>query len=96
MLTRSFHIILMTSLIALPPAHAQTAAQRPTAEFKPPAESAIPAGPQGEAIRNGKLLLTETHQRLPANVGNKLLAAMKLRLLLDYRGKTMTFYGDCP
>ncbi|WP_395446081.1 hypothetical protein [Caulobacter sp. UC70_42] len=31
-----------------------------------------------------------------ANVGNKLLAAMKLRLLLDYRGKTMTFYGDCP
>ena len=31
-----------------------------------------------------------------ANVGNKLLAAMKLKLLLDYRGKAMTFYGDCP
>lgn len=30
-----------------------------------------------------------------ANVGNKLLAAMKLKLLLDYRGKTMSFYGDC-
>lgn len=30
-----------------------------------------------------------------ANVGNRLLAAMKLKLLLDYRGKTMTFYGDC-
>lgn len=30
-----------------------------------------------------------------ANVGNKLLAAMKLKLLLDYHGKAMTFYGDC-
>lgn len=30
-----------------------------------------------------------------ANVGNRLLAAMKLRLLLDYRAKSMTFYGDC-
>ncbi|PZU66737.1 hypothetical protein [Sphingobium sp.] len=30
-----------------------------------------------------------------ANVGNTLLATMKLRLLLDYRDKTMGFYGDC-
>lgn len=37
-----------------------------------PAESTIPAGPKGVAIREGKLLLTETHQRLPKNVGNKL------------------------
>jgi thiosulfate dehydrogenase len=37
-----------------------------------PAESTIPAGPKGVAIREGKLLLTETHQRLPNNVGNKL------------------------
>ncbi|WP_176595359.1 hypothetical protein [Sphingobium sp. 15-1] len=30
-----------------------------------------------------------------ANVGNKLLAAMKLKLLLDYRHKKMGFYGNC-
>lgn len=75
MLTRSIPILLMTSLIAIPATHAQTAAQRPAAEFKPPAESAIPTGPQGDAIRNGKSLLTETHQRLPDNVGNKLTCA---------------------
>ena len=30
-----------------------------------------------------------------ANVGNRLLAAMKLRLLIDYPRRTMTFHGDC-
>jgi len=30
-----------------------------------------------------------------ANVGNALFAAMKLKMLLNYRGRTMTFYGDC-
>jgi hypothetical protein len=30
-----------------------------------------------------------------ANVGNPLFAALKLKLLLDYRARQMTFYGDC-
>jgi hypothetical protein len=30
-----------------------------------------------------------------ANIGNKLFAAMKLKMLLDYRDRVMTFYGDC-
>jgi len=30
-----------------------------------------------------------------ANVGNKLFAAMKLKMLLDYRARLMTFYSDC-
>ncbi|MGN6515484.1 MAG: retropepsin-like aspartic protease [Rhizomicrobium sp.] len=30
-----------------------------------------------------------------ANAGNKIFAAMKLRILLDYRARQMTFYGDC-
>jgi len=30
-----------------------------------------------------------------ANIGNKLFAAMKLKMLLDYRTRQMTFYGDC-
>jgi len=30
-----------------------------------------------------------------ANVGNTIFAAMKLTMLLDYRSRVMTFYGDC-
>ena len=30
-----------------------------------------------------------------ANIGNRLFAAMKLKMLLDYRAHQMTFYGDC-
>lgn len=48
-----------------------------TAQVSPPpmaapAETTIPDGPKGAAIREGKLLLTETRQRLPKNVGNGL------------------------
>lgn len=38
----------------------------------PPAESTIPEGPDGDAIRLGKLLLTDTRRQLPQNVGNAL------------------------
>ncbi len=31
-----------------------------------------------------------------ANIGNKLFAAMKLKMLLNYPANTMVFYGDCP
>lgn len=30
-----------------------------------------------------------------ANIGNRLMADLKLKLLLDYPGRKMTFYGDC-
>jgi hypothetical protein len=30
-----------------------------------------------------------------ANVGNKLFAGLKLKVLLDYPARKMTFYGDC-
>ena len=30
-----------------------------------------------------------------ANVGNKLFASMDLKMMLDYRHRTMTFFGDC-
>ena len=30
-----------------------------------------------------------------ANIGNKLFAALKLKMLLDYKSRVMTFYGDC-
>lgn len=73
--TRLIFALLLAGVLAAPATHAQNAGQRPAADFKPPAESAIPTGPQGDAIRNGKLLLTETHQRLPNNVGNKLTCA---------------------
>lgn len=47
-------------------------AQNTIAEFAPPSETTIPSGPKGVAIQEGKKLLTETHQRLPKNVGNGL------------------------
>ncbi len=30
-----------------------------------------------------------------ANIGNGLFATMGLKMLLDYRAHSMTFYGDC-
>jgi cytochrome c len=48
------------------------AAQAPVPALAAPAESTIPAGPKGIAIQEGRKLLTETHQRLPNNVGNGL------------------------
>jgi thiosulfate dehydrogenase len=42
------------------------------ADFNPPPDASIASGPKGEAIKRGKLLLTETRQRLPNNVGNGL------------------------
>ena len=40
--------------------------------FVPPPDSSIPEGPKGVAVKAGKLLLTDTHKRLPKNVGNGL------------------------
>lgn len=42
------------------------------APFSPPAESTIPAGPEGDAIKLGKLLVNDTRKQLPKNVGNGL------------------------
>jgi thiosulfate dehydrogenase len=42
------------------------------APFKVPAESTIPSGPEGEAIKLGKALITDTRKLLPNNVGNGL------------------------
>lgn len=47
-------------------------AAQPAAPWSPPAPDSVPAGPKGAAIEAGRLLLTETRQRLPANVGNGL------------------------
>jgi len=38
----------------------------------PPAETTIPKGPEGDAIKLGKLLLTDPRKQLPKNVGNAL------------------------
>lgn len=61
---------LVASLIVGSAASAADVAS--ASDLKPPPESTIPSGPRGVAIQAGRLLLTETHQRLPANVGNGL------------------------
>ncbi len=53
-------------------AAAFAAGPEPAAPFNPPDEATIPAGPFGDAVRLGKLLLTETPTRLPEYTGNAL------------------------
>lgn len=48
------------------------AAAQTATELQAPPQSSMPGGPRGAAIAAGKLLLSETPQRLPANVGNGL------------------------
>lgn len=54
---------------------AGTAAQANPVPLVPPAESAMPKGPEGDAIRLGKRLITDTRKQLPNNVGNGLNCA---------------------
>jgi hypothetical protein len=49
--------------------------------------------PAGEEVRLDAAQ-SPTDKRV-ANVGNQLFAAMKLKILLDYHAKQITFYGDC-
>src|SRR5271157_1036975 len=55
------------SITALGAAHATG-----PAPFKVPADSTIPGGPEGDAIRLGRTLITDTRKMLPNNVGNGL------------------------
>lgn len=48
--------------------------------------------PAGQAVTLRKTPGSDTRV---ANIGNKLFAAMGLKMLLDYRSRMMTFYGDC-
>jgi hypothetical protein len=48
--------------------------------------------PAGQAVTLRKTPGSDTRV---ANIGNKLFAAMKLKMLLDYKSRMMTFYGDC-
>lgn len=49
--------------------------------------------PPGQAATM-HLAQAEEDKRI-ANVGNRLFAAMKLKILFDYPGKTVTFFGAC-
>jgi thiosulfate dehydrogenase len=40
--------------------------------FSVPAETTIPSGPEGEAVKLGRTLITDTRKMLPNNVGNGL------------------------
>jgi thiosulfate dehydrogenase len=51
---------------------AGTAVQAAPVKLVAPAESTIPKGPEGDAIKLGKLLISDTRKQLPNNVGNGL------------------------
>jgi thiosulfate dehydrogenase len=61
-----------SSLLAAALLSLGTAAHADPVPLDPPAESTIPDGPEGDAIRLGKRLLTDTRKQLPDNVGNGL------------------------
>lgn len=62
--------VLVLSVLA---ATGAVAYAQPTANPWPlPDEASIPKGPMGDAIKQGKLLLTDTRKQLPHNVGNGL------------------------
>jgi len=65
----SMTLKLITASLALAGA---AAAQAAAPALAVPAETSIPSGPKGVAIQEGRKLLTETHLRLPKNVGNGL------------------------
>jgi hypothetical protein len=50
----------------------------------------LPAG-QAVSVYAGR----DAADRRAANIGNGLMSAMKLKVLLDYRNRVMTFYGRC-
>lgn len=60
---------------------------------------AAPVGFGPFALPAGQTVMIHAERGSPetkvANIGNKLIAAMKLKVLLDYRARRMTFYGDC-
>ena len=67
-------VVAVTSLDGAAVALAQSAkkAAARTVPLRPPDESTIPTGPIGDAIRHGKLVLTDTQTHARAYVGNGL------------------------
>lgn len=59
--------LALLGMVCLPLAHAAA-----TASLAVPADSTIPAGPEGEAVKRGRSLITDTKKLLPNNVGSGL------------------------
>lgn len=62
----------LLALSILAAACAAALAQAPAVTLPVPDEATIPKGALGDAVRRGKMLLTDTHNQLPRNVGNGL------------------------
>lgn len=49
--------------------------------------------PAGQIVN--RMTTSNTSDKRLANIGNRLFAEMKLKILLNYRTKKLVFYGDC-
>jgi thiosulfate dehydrogenase len=70
-MTRRFAFLSLAMLVVTA-APAQAEGEAP---FKVPADATIPKGPDGDAVKLGKLLITDTRRLLPKNVGSGLNCA---------------------
>jgi thiosulfate dehydrogenase len=71
---RAFHTLglVVTAALALGCGRPEAVPAASAATLQGPADSLIPDGPLGSAIRRGRALLTATRDSLPNHVGNKL------------------------
>jgi thiosulfate dehydrogenase len=72
---RAFHTLGLVVTAALGCGRPEAVPAASAATLQGPADSLIPDGPLGSAIRRGRALLTATRDSLPNHVGNKLRCA---------------------
>jgi thiosulfate dehydrogenase len=74
---RAFHTLglLVTAALALGCGRPEAVPAASATTLRGPADSLIPDGPLGNAIRRGRALVTATRDSLPNHVGNKLRCA---------------------
>src|SRR5271157_5689329 len=71
-MSESFRFLALTAFACLCISGPDAAQAAGPAPFNVPTNATIPGGPEGDAIKLGRSLITDTRKKLPKNVGNGL------------------------
>jgi len=71
-MSESFRFLALTAFACLCISGPDAAQAAGPAPFNVPTDATIPGGPEGDAIKLGRSLITDTRKKLPKNVGNGL------------------------